>query len=200
MLGLTFRRSPKVQLTGPTVHIRPPETKDRDQWLALRDASRSFLQPWEPTWAPDALTRPGYSRRLNRFQENWDNGDGYPFFIITNQDHRLAGGVTLSNIRRGVSQMASVGYWIGQPFARRGLMSEGLGLALEYAFTVLNLHRVEAACLPHNEASRGLLKKCGFQEEGLARQYLCINGRWQDHVTYGILRSDPRPLLPVDEL
>lgn len=200
MLGLSFRRSPKVQLTGPRVHIRPPETGDRAQWLALREASKAFLQPWEPTWAPDAVTRQGFMRRLHRFQANWDSGESYPFFILTNHGNKLAGGVTLSNIRRGVSQAASVGYWVGESFARQGIMSEGLNLTLDYAFKMLNLHRVEAACLPHNAASRGLLEKCGFREEGLARQYLCINGRWQDHVTYGILRTDPRPLLPVKEL
>lgn len=200
MLGLSFRRSPKVQLTGPTVHIRPPGPADRTEWLALRETSRDFLQPWEPTWAHDALTRQGFARRLNRFREDWESGSSYPFFIVTNKDRNLVGGVTLSNIRRGVAQMASVGYWIGAPYARQGLMSEGLSLALDYAFKVLNLHRVEAACLAHNEASRGLLVKSGFRQEGLARQYLCINGRWQDHVTYGILRIDPRPVLPVEEL
>ena len=72
-------------------------------------------------------------------------------------------------------------------------MTEAVGCVLDYAFDTLKLHRVEAACLPSNEASRRLLQKCGFREEGLARQYLKINGRWCDHVTYGILQSDLRP-------
>ena len=103
------------------------------------------------------------------------------------------GGVTLSNVRRGVAQAASVGYWIGERFARQGYMTEAVLAVVEFAFEELGLHRVEAACLPENDASRSLLLKVGFRQEGYARQYLRINGKWQDHLLFEMLRDDPRP-------
>ena len=87
----------------------------------------------------------------------------------------------------------SLGYWTGAPYARQGYMTEAVACVLDHAFGRLNLHRVEAACLPHNDASRGLLLKCGFKEEGLGRGYLKIDGRWRDHLLFAILRDDPRP-------
>ena len=104
----------------------------------------------------------------------------------------LLGGVTLSNLRRGVAQTASLGYWIGGRYARQGFMTEALSGVLEFSFGELGLHRVEAACLPTNIASRGLLLRMGFREEGYARKFLRINGQWQDHVLFAILREEWR--------
>jgi ribosomal-protein-alanine N-acetyltransferase len=123
----------------------------------------------------------------------WRDDAGYSFLIFRRTDDVLIGGVTLSHLRRGVAQTASLGYWVGAAFARQGHMSEALGQLLPFAFDRLGLHRVEAACLPHNVASRGLLMKLGFREEGYAREYLKIDGVWQDHVLYGLLRADLRP-------
>ena len=189
-------RGPKFRLRGPRVHIRPARRSDQKQWLALRAASREFLEPWEPTWAGDALTPRAFKRRLVKFHDDWRRETAYAFLIFENGSNRLLGGITVANVRRGVVQSANVGYWIGAPNARQGFMAEALQLALDFCFTRLRLHRVEAACLPHNMASRGLLAKSGFREEGLARQYLCINGRWQDHVTHAILATDNRPVVP----
>jgi [ribosomal protein S5]-alanine N-acetyltransferase len=110
----------------------------------------------------------------------------------------MLGGVTLSNLRRGVAQSASLGYWIGESYKRQGYMTESLAAALNLAFVRLGLHRVEAACLPDNKASRALLLKCGFEEEGYAREYLRINGRWQDHLLFAILRRNC-PILKSDK-
>ena len=200
MLGLLFRLRNSTRLTGPAVHIRPPRASDFKAWSGLREESRDFLKPWEPSWSSDALTKRGFKRRLERFNRDWEEGTGSPFFIIRNSDSRLLGGITVSNIRRGIVQSANIGYWIGEAHIRQGYMTEALQLTLDYCFRVLGLHRVEAACLQHNAASRKLLENNGFSEEGLARGYLCIDGRWQDHVTYAILRTDPRPVLPVREL
>ena len=119
-------------------------------------------------------------------------GSGYSFLIFRKEDDCLMGGATLSNIRRGVAQTASLGYWIGQSYSRRGYMTEALSLLLDFGFEHLGMHRVEAACLPNNDASKALLLKLGFAEEGFARQYLRINGAWQDHLLFAILRNDPR--------
>jgi [ribosomal protein S5]-alanine N-acetyltransferase len=179
-----------LRLTGERVMLRPPERGDFEEWAALRGASRRFLTPWEPSWAPDSLSRGSFRRRLQRYAVDWRSDQGYSFFLFRLQDGALVGGIGLSNVRRGVAETGSLGYWVGEGFARQGYMAEGLSLILGLAFQRLKLHRVEAACLPHNAPSRGLLLKSGFREEGYAREYLCIDGRWQDHVLFGILREE----------
>jgi len=187
-------RPPGVTLTGPHILLRAPVARDAKAWAALRQQSQEFLKPWEPTWPPDGASRAAFRRRHAQIREEWRAGSGYGFLIFERTGSVLVGGITLSNIRYGVSASGSLGYWIGQPYSRRGYMTEAIACVLEYAFGPLNLHRVEAACLPHNDASRGLLLKCGFREEGLARGYLKIDGRWRDHLLFGILRGDPRPV------
>lgn len=192
-----FRSQPaintNVRLEGTRVLLRPPVERDWRAYAELRSASRKFLEPWEPTWPSDALTREAFQRRLARYASDWRDDVGYSFFLYDIETGELLGGVSLSNVRRGVARAGTLGYWVGEAHAGKGHMSEALQLVLGFAYGTLGLHRVEAACLPHNVASRRLLTKLGFREEGLARQYLCINGRWQDHVTHAILHGDPRP-------
>ena len=184
---------PDVRLTGARVLLRPPRDGDYTQWAELRAASRDFLTPWEPTWPRDALTRGCWRRRLKHYGEEWHLGASYSFMIFRLTDLKLMGGITLSNVRRGVAQAGTIGYWVGQSFARQGVMTEAVGLTLRFAYEDLGLHRVEAACLPGNVASRALLKKCGFQEEGYAPQYLKIDGAWRDHVLFAKLEPLSRP-------
>ena len=193
MIGLLANRMPAVRIDGPRVYIRPPRRGDERQWIEIRRLSRDFLVPWEPSWPADATTPSAYRRRYRRFCEDWRLRCGFAFFVFEQGSDRLLGGITLTNVRRGVSQSGSIGYWMGQPYAGKGYMTEAVGLMLHFCFESLGLHRVEAACLLHNAASRALLRKLGFREEGVARRYLCINGRWQDHMSHAILRDDPRP-------
>lgn len=181
-----------LRLERPRVYLRPPQQKDWKTWSEVRQKSREFLSPWEPTWPYDALTRGAFRRRVRAYNQEMRQGSSYSFLIFRNSDEALLGGVTLSNIRRGVAQTASLGYWIGEAHARQGYMSDALAAVLDFSFGPLGMHRIEAACLPRNAASRALLTKMGFQEEGFARQYLRINGAWQDHVLFAILRDDPR--------
>ena len=115
-----------------------------------------------------------------------------PLFLIRREDARLLGAITLDNIRRGPAQAGTIGYWIGSEYAREGYMREALVAVVHYAFEVLDLSRLESACLADNAASRGLLEKCGYKYEGVAQSYLQINGRWRNHVLYANLRSDRR--------
>jgi ribosomal-protein-alanine N-acetyltransferase len=177
--------------------LRPPVRADERQWVEIRKISQDFLVPWEPTWPSDAATPVAFNRRLKRFYAGWREGSTYAFLIVEKKDGTLLGGITLTNVRRGVVQSGSIGYWIGEPHARNGYMSEGVQLMLSFAFDTLRLHRVEAACLPSNQPSRDVLLKAGFVQEGLARRYLRINGEWRDHLTFGILRDDPRPTVPI---
>jgi ribosomal-protein-alanine N-acetyltransferase len=181
---------PAVRLDGPRVFLRPPRLRDWKGWAGLRDESRGFLTPWEPTWPEDALTRAAYLRRLRRGIMEWRHDESYGFLVFESATRALIGGITLSNVRRGVCQAASLGYWIGQRYARRGLMSEAARLALGFGFRDLGLHRIEAACLPSNVPSQRLLTRVGFTQEGFARAYLKIDGAWRDHLLFGIIEAD----------
>lgn len=186
----TFAETPPA-IEGDGVYLRQPQMSDFPEWAALRERSRSFLEPWEPIWPADDLTRSAFRRRLKRYVEDQRTDQAYSFFVFRSGGDVLVGGVTLSNVRRGVAQASSIGYWMGAPFARQGLMSRALRALIPFSFNNLRLHRLEAACITTNAASIRLLEKSGFQREGCARQYLCINGMWQDHLLYGRLRDDP---------
>lgn len=177
---------------GGTVTLRTPQPVDYQPWAELRAESRAFLTPWEPTWSRDDLTRAAFRRRLKHYARDIREDLAYPFFIFRTADDALLGGVTVSNIRRGVAQTASIGYWIGRPHARQGHMTAAIRALIPFAIDTLSLHRVEAACLPTNVASMRLLEKCGFEREGYARRYLRINGAWQDHVLFALLSEDVR--------
>lgn len=161
--------------------MRAPEETDFGQWSQLRADSQAFLQPFEPRWPVGELTRPSFRRRLRRYAQDAREKQGYAFFIFNAQDNALLGGLTLSNIRYGVSQSCALGYWMGERHAGQGYMSEVLPCMFPFIFGELGMHRIEAACLPDNQASIGLLRRVGFAEEGLAKAYLKIDGRWQDH-------------------
>jgi len=176
-----------LRIEGEAVFLRPPRAADYVAWSELRRRSRSFLQPWEPTWPADDLSRAAFRRRLAAYQRDMDLGYGYAFLVFRREDGELVGGITLSNIRRGVAQMGQVGYWVGQPHARSGYTLAAVRALTGFALGRLALHRLEAACIPENEASRTLLLKAGFELEGRAQAYLKINGDWRDHLLFGLV-------------
>ena len=188
-LGLAEERT---VLVGSRVRLRPPRPGDWADWAKLRAESRDFLVPWEPTWPSDALTRTAFRRRLRRYARESRDALGYAFFIRRKTDDALLGSLTLSNIRRGIVQSGSLGYWIGERHARQGYMSDALRTLIPFAVEELGLRRLEAACLPSNEASKVLLRNLGFTREGYAREYLCINGAWADHLLFALLAGDVR--------
>jgi ribosomal-protein-alanine N-acetyltransferase len=161
-------------------------------WASLRQQSADFLIPWEPSWAPEHLSRRAFANRVYWAQRATSGGTALPLFLISRATSEVLGAITLDNIRRGPSQAGTLGYWIGQPHARQGYMREAIEAVVHHGFTALDLSRVEAACLPENAASRGVLEKCGFKYEGVAQSYLQINGRWRNHVLYANLRGDRR--------
>lgn len=177
-------------LRGDGVFMRAPAIGDHASWAELRASSREFLTPWEPFWSQDDLSRGAFKRRLRRYQRDIRDDRAYPFFIFRSVDRQIVGGVTISNIRRAVAQTCSIGYWVGEPFAGQGHMSAAVRALVPFVFGHLGLHRIEAACLPHNEPSIGLLTKMGFEREGYARRYLKINGKWQDHILFARLVDD----------
>ena len=182
----------KLRLETERMTLRPPQHSDFRAWTNLRRDSAAFLQPWEPTWAEDHLSRKSFTNRVYWARRSVSAGTALPLFLIRRDDQMLLGAITLDNIRRGPAQAGTLGYWTGQPFARQGYMREAIGAVVHHAFNKLELSRIEAACLPENAASRGLLEKSGFKYEGVAQSYLQINGRWRTHVLYAALRHDRR--------
>jgi ribosomal-protein-alanine N-acetyltransferase len=192
MLALPFFRRETPELKGARVTLRLPEPSDFHEWSALRQASRGFLEPWEPRWSPDEFERHAWRQRIQRYREDFARGHAIAFFIVENSSRKLAGGITVGNIRRGVAQSAQIGYWVGERFAGKGFMVDAVRLVVPYAFNVLRLHRIEAACIPGNTRSIRVLEKAGFTREGLLRSYLKINGSWQDHYLFSLVEGDRR--------
>jgi ribosomal-protein-alanine N-acetyltransferase len=184
---------PLPAIEGRDVFLRMPRATDHEAWAGLREQSRAFLAPWEPTWPEDDLTRAAFRRRVQRYTRDQQADLAYAFLIFRSRDGAMVGGVTLNNVRRGVAQAASLGYWMGEAYARRGYMTAALSALIPFAHGALRLKRIEAACIPHNTASVRLLEKLRFTREGHAREYLCIAGVWQDHLLYARLASDPSP-------
>lgn len=194
-----FTPDPTPVLEGPRTVLRPPRPRDYEPWYRLRRDSREFLRPFEPRWTEADLNRRAYALRLRRGREEARLGTDYSFFVFekTRDGDTLVGGITISNVRRRAAQFGTLGYWMGEEFAGHGLMSEAVGVLLPFFFDTLGLHRLQAAFLPHNMASRRVLEKNGFREEGYAESYLQIDGRWADHVLFALTRErwDAQPRL-----
>lgn len=197
----TYRPSPPA-LTGELVYLRPPLMADYRAWADLRAHSRAFLEPWEPLWGENALTRGTFRGRISRILREWNSDQGYSFHVFATGRNglpkdALLGGVNLNNVRRLSAQCCNLGYWMGAPYAGRGLMRAALQVLLPFAFALesddrpgLGLHRIDAACIPDNTPSRQLLRRCGFHEVGLAPAYLKIAGEWRDHICHQLLAED----------
>jgi [ribosomal protein S5]-alanine N-acetyltransferase len=197
LFGLTRSVCPEPLLRGEGLYLRPATPADFSPWARLRSASRTFLERWEPTWPEDDLTQAAFRRRLRRQDEDIARDEAYGFLIFEPTSDQLLGGITLGGIRRGVSQSGTLGYWMGAPHAGKGHMTRAVAATVEYAFSKLRLHRVEAACIPDNAPSIALLERNGFQREGYARSYLKIDGAWRDHVLFALVESDMRARPPA---
>lgn len=177
---------PEIELQASRLILRPPQAADWGQWADVRGHNQRRLKPFEPLWAPDALSGDFFRRRLARQARDWEQDRAQSFLIFRNDDQSLIGGMNINNICRGAAQFASLGYWICESVEGQGFMSEALIRTVDYCFHQVKLHRVNAACIPDNKRSIALLEKNGFVEEGFAKSYLNINGRWQDHILFGL--------------
>jgi [ribosomal protein S5]-alanine N-acetyltransferase len=175
---------------GARVMLRPARLSDHAEWAQLRESSRAFLVPWEPTWKPDDLTRSSFRERIKRNLREIESDSAYSMLVFRRSDGVMLGSITIGLVRRGVAQAATFGYWIGAAHARQGYMSDALRTAITFCFGTLGLMRLEAACLPRNMASIALLERAGFEREGLARSYLKINGIREDHILFALLSAE----------
>lgn len=191
MMLTWFARDDTPVLMGARVTLRAPRPSDYAAWRDLRRLSRDFLKPFEPRWTESDLNPRVFASRLKRGREEARAGTDYSFFLFLRAggEEVLVGGITLSNIRRRAAQFVNLGYWMGKPYAGKGLMTEAVGLVVPFCFDTLGLHRIHAAFLPDNMASRRVLEKNGFREEGFAEHYLQIDGKWADHVLFGLTRE-----------
>lgn len=180
-------------LTGPRVELRPLRASDFKAWHDVRLRSREWLEPWEPLadpGSPDPVTDPeAFRARCGAWerQRHFDTAYGFGLFL---QDGSLIGEVSLGSVQRGPFQSAFVGYWIDALHAGQGLIPEGVAVVLRYGFEDLQLHRIEAAIVPRNRASRRVAEKLGLRDEGISHRFLQIRGVWEDHVRYAITSEE----------
>jgi len=186
-----FRRDIQILQTERLI-LRLPATADCTEWVNLRRDSANFLEPWEPVRDGAYLTRRAFQNRVGWAKRLAKERRALNMLIFHRDDGHLVGGITLDNIQAGVSKSCTVGYWMGENFTRQGYMAEALNASVQHAFTVLDISRIQAGCLPENAPSRALLEKSGFKYEGVAQSYLKIAGRWRNHVLYANLRRDRR--------
>lgn len=189
---MAFLRSSLVSdavttVRGERVILRAPHVSDYGPWAEMRAESRAHLQPWEPTWPRDDLTKSAFKRRVRHYQREARADQGYAFLVLDLADERLVGGIALTNVQRGVTQSASVGYWLGRSELKRGYMADALGTIIRFSFQHLRLHRLEAATQMENTPSIRVLERNGFVREGYARGYLKIDGQWRDHLLFGLV-------------
>ena len=184
------RQSDVVEFADSRLLLRLPRYQDYRQWFKLRSESRQFLEPWEPSWRNDELTESAFRARVIRNEQEFSSGQAVPLLVFSRAENTLLGGLTIGYIRRGAAQCCMIGYWMGQRHAGQGHMFDALNLVIPYIFSSLQLHRIEAACIPDNTRSIRLLEKVGFRQEGYLREYLKINGEWRDHVMFSLLAAD----------
>jgi ribosomal-protein-alanine N-acetyltransferase len=189
VFGFLSKQATAEEITGEEHYFRLPRNGDYKSWYRLRSESRGFLDRWEPTWETDALTESAFRNRVIRSSQEFASGVALPLLLFSRSTDELLGGLTIGHIRRGASQSCMIGYWMGERHAGQGHMSAAVRIVIEHIFERLNLHRIEAACIPENDRSIRLLEKAGFQREGYMRDYLKIRGEWRDHLLYALVSN-----------
>lgn len=188
--------SPKRSLPNPqllragNLVLKPYAISDWGAWVQAREETKELLTPWEPTWSDDVLTLPSFEKRVRYHLENWVSDRGYAFLTWDENLKHLLGGVALSRVIRGAEQSAIIGYWCNKNAMRQGHTYAAVMRVLDFAFHDLHLNRIQASCMMDNQASLNLLEKAGFQQEGIARDYLKIKGQWTDHSIWAKLKRD----------
>jgi [ribosomal protein S5]-alanine N-acetyltransferase len=183
---------PAALSDGP-VTVRPLRMRDGRDWVESRQHNVDWLRPWEAT--PPEGTIPGFPTSLptflamtRRLRRDARRGRGLPFAI--DYDGQFAGQLNVGGVTRGSLHSAHLGYWVDRRMAGRGVMPTAVALVTDHCFHRVGLHRVEVNIRPENAASRRVVEKLGFREEGLRRGFLHIAGEWRDHISYALVRED----------
>ncbi len=174
-----------VRLSDGDLLVRPIAFSDARAWRDARRRNAAWLQPWDATVPPGSDARPASFRVLvRRLHAQGRAGSTYPFAIEVGG--RFAGQVTVNNIVRGSAQFASVGYWLDQEFAGRGVMPRAVAMVIDHCLTTARLHRIEIAIRPENSNSLRVVEKLDLREVGYAPKFLHIDGDWRDHRIYAV--------------
>ncbi|TDQ63956.1 ribosomal-protein-alanine N-acetyltransferase [Maritalea mobilis] len=190
VIGRFFSTQNFAPLESKRLILRLPEMEDYPQWAELRAKSQTFLRPFEPRWGETELARFSFRHRVKKARADAAADKAYAFLLFEKGPNpKLVGGLNLSNLRRRVAQTVTLGYWVGVDQINKGIMSEAVARVLPFIFDELDLHRAEAACLVDNQRSMRVLEKNGFMREGQAEGYLKIDGKWQDHVLFGLTKE-----------
>lgn len=181
--------------TDPEVTLRPVAVSDAAAWRSARQRNAAWLVRWDATVPPGADPRSSTFRALvRRLRRAARDGTTYPFAVEVNG--AFAGQLTVNNIVRGSAQFASVGYWLDQEYAGRGVMPRAVAMAIDHCFTTAGLHRIEICIRPENTNSLRVVEKLDIREIGYAPLFLHIDGDWRDHRIYAITKEEvPRGLL-----
>ena len=169
--------------------VRPLERRDGAAWEYARKRSAAWLSPWDATAPPGVPQRPRtYARAIGQLRTAARQGRCYPFAV--DLDGQFVGQVSVNNIVRGSAQFASVGYWIDEAYAGRGLMPRAVALVIDHCLTTAGLHRVEICIRPENTNSLRVVEKLGLREIGYAPYFLHIDGEWRDHRIYAVTAEE----------
>lgn len=174
------------------MRLRPLRWRDRRRWVAVRQANVDWLRRWEAS-PPDGVatvqtSTATFVAMIRRLRADARRGGGLPF--VVELDRRLVGQLNVASVVRGSLQSASLGYWIDRRVAGRGVMPTAVALVTDHCFWEVGLHRVEVNIRPENTASRRVVEKLGFREEGVRRRFLHIDGDWRDHLSYALTREE----------
>ncbi|CAM2868612.1 GNAT family N-acetyltransferase [Mycobacterium intermedium] len=172
-----------LRVAGGVVRLRPVRMRDGAQWSRIRLADRAFLEPWEPVTDGDWTIRhnvAAWPTVCSSLRSEARKGRMLPFVIEL--DGQFCGQLTIGNVTHGALRSAWIGYWVHSLVTGRGVATGALALGLDHCFGQVRLHRVEATVRPENLASRRVLSKVGFREEGLLRRYLEVDAAWRDHL------------------
>jgi len=178
------------RLTTPRLILRPLTLKDAPLLLDFDLRNRAFLAPWEPRREElyFTLARAEATVRADARTARRDTGYRWHLFLQS-EPGRIIGSVGLSNVVHGVFLSTHLGYRLDGEMQGQGFMTEAVGTVIHQAFTTLGLHRIEANVMSRNAASRRVLARLGFVEEGLSRRYLKIAGVWEDHLRHVLLNE-----------
>ena len=173
------------------VSLRPVRPRDASVWRETRVRNAAWLRPWEPTNPETPLYRTSlgpYVSMARTMRREARQGLTVPWVVT--YGGQFAGQLTVGSIVWGSARSAQVGYWIDQAFAGRGVTPTALAMAVDHCFFGIGLHRLEATIRPENHASRRVVEKLGFREEGLRHRSLHIDGAWRDHLCYALTVED----------
>ena len=149
--------------------------------------NRSWLRPWEAT-SPDGPVSFDMRLGIRRLLQQYRDGGGVPF--VMEYDGEVAGQLNVWGIARGSLSSATIGYWVSERFAGRGITPTCVAMATDLCFRELGLHRMEICIRPENKASLRVVSKLGFRYEGLRRRFIHIAGDWRDHYAFALVREE----------